>query len=55
MDKVELGSVVGLLMRQLGGVFEGGMPLENAQIVVRPILTWPDGQPGVWVMVNWPN
>jgi len=32
-----------------------GAPLQNAQIIVRPIFTWPDGRPGVWVMVNWPN
>jgi hypothetical protein len=54
-DDLELGSVAGLMMRQLEAVFEGGRLPENAQLVVRPIFTWPNGQPAVWVVVNWPN
>jgi hypothetical protein len=43
------------LVRQLGSILEeGGLP-ERVQIVVRPIDTWPDGDAGVWIMVNWPN
>jgi hypothetical protein len=52
MDELELATLVGLMVES---VLEGGAMLENAQIIVRPIFTWPDGQPGVWVMVNWPN
>jgi hypothetical protein len=55
MGELELGSLVGLLMGQLGAVFEAGTLPESAQIVARPIFTWPDGKPGVWVIVNWPN
>jgi hypothetical protein len=55
MDEVELGNLVGALMRQLDSVFDGGLLQENAQIVIRPIFTWPDGKLSVWVIVNWPN
>ena len=50
-----LGCAADLLVRQLGSIYEGGAMPERVQIVVRPIFTWPDGKPGVWVMVNWPN
>jgi hypothetical protein len=55
MDELELGSVVSLLMRQIEAVVEAGALPENAQIVIRPIFTWPEGQPAVWVMLNSPN
>jgi hypothetical protein len=55
MDELELVSVVGLLMCQIEAVLEAGVLPENAQIVVRPIFTWPDGRPAVWVMLNSPN
>jgi hypothetical protein len=28
---------------------------ENTQIVIRPTVTWPDGEPAIWVIVNTPN
>jgi hypothetical protein len=31
------------------------MPPANVQVIVRPIVAWPDGRPGVWMIVNWPN
>jgi hypothetical protein len=55
MDRLDLVSVAGLLMRQIEVVLEAGVLPENAQIVVRPIFTWPDGQPAIWVMLNSPN
>lgn len=55
MDELVLGSLVAMLMRSLEGALEGGEVPENTQIVVRPIFTWPDGRPGLWIMVNWPN
>ena len=55
LDEVELGNLVGSLMRQLESVVDGGLLQENAQIVIRPIFTWPDGRLSVWVVLNWPN
>jgi hypothetical protein len=55
MDDLELASVVGLLMGQIETALETGMLQENAQIVIRPIFTWPAGQLGVWIIVNCPN
>ena len=55
MDELELVSVVGLLMRQFEAVMEAGVVPKNAQIVIRPIFTWPEGRPAVWVMLNSPN
>jgi hypothetical protein len=52
MDELELATLVGLMVES---VMEDSALPENAQIIVRPIFTWPDGKPGVWVMVNWPN
>ena len=52
MDELELASLFGMMLES---VLESGSILENAQIIVRPIPTWPDGRPGVWIMVNWPN
>ena len=53
MDERELATLVGLMVES---VLEGGATLPgNAQIIVRPIFTWPDAKPGVWIMVNWPN
>ena len=42
-------------MRQLESVFDGLLLQENAQIVIRPIFTWPDGKLNTWMIVNWPN
>jgi hypothetical protein len=50
-----LHGMAALLVRQLGSILEGGALPERVQIVVRPVYTWPDGEPGVWIMVNWPN
>jgi hypothetical protein len=50
-----LDSIVELLLRQLGAASDGSMLPENAQMVIRPIFTWPDGQLRVWMAVNWPN
>ena len=55
MDEHLLDGMAALLVRQLGSIYEGGAMPERVQIVVRAIFTWPDGKPGVWVMVNWPN
>ena len=55
MDESVLDSMAVLLVRQLGSILEEGALPERVQIVVRPIFTWPEGKPGVWVMVNWPN
>ena len=55
MDEVKLASVVGLLMTHLEAAFKAGVLPENTQIVIRPIFTWPDGEPSVWVIVNTPN
>ena len=55
MDERVLTGMADLLLRQLGAVFEDGVLPANTQVVVRPIFTWPEGKPGVWVMVNWPN
>ena len=55
MDERELASVADLLMSQLGAILESGTLPENAQVVIRPVYTWPDGQPAVWVAVNSPN
>ena len=55
MDEVELGNLVGSLMRQLESALDGGLLQDNAQIVIRPIFTWPDGPSSMWIIVNWPN
>jgi hypothetical protein len=55
MDERVLDSMATMLVRQLGSILEEGVLPERVQIVARPIFTWPDGEPGVWVMVNWPN
>jgi hypothetical protein len=55
MDELKLASMVGLLMSQLEAVRLAGMLPANTQIVIRPIYTWPDGQPAIWVIVNTPN
>jgi hypothetical protein len=52
MDDLELATLVGLMVES---ALEGGALPENAQIIVRPIFTWPGGQPAVWVVVNGPN
>ncbi len=55
MDKVELGNLVGSLMRQLEWAMDGALLQDNVQIVIRPIFNWPDGESSVWIIVNWPN
>jgi hypothetical protein len=55
MNEQELGTLV---TRMMESMLAGGAMLDNlhdAQIVIRPIFTWPDGQPAIWVMVNCPN
>lgn len=55
MDERMLDGMADLLVRQLGSIYAGGAMPERMQVIVRPIFTWPDGKPVVWVMVNWPN
>jgi hypothetical protein len=55
MNEQELATFVNLVMESIladGAALE---TLHGAQIVIRPIYTWPDGQPAIWVMVNCPN
>jgi len=45
-----------LVMQQLAAAFEDSLPPADVQIIVRPIVSWPDGgESTVWVMINWPN
>jgi|SoiMetStandDraft_5_1073268.scaffolds.fasta_scaffold74469_2 hypothetical protein len=55
MSERELATLVNLMMESIlaGGLLLADMP--DAQIVIRPIFTWPDGQPALWVIVNCPN
>jgi hypothetical protein len=55
MDDPKLASVVGLLVNHLEAAFGAGLLPENTQIVIRPIFSWPDGEPSVWVILNTPN
>lgn len=55
MNERELASMVGRLMTQIEASLGAGPFPENTQIVIRPIFTWPDGAPAVWVTVNTPN
>jgi hypothetical protein len=55
MDEIKMAGVVGLLMKHIEAAFVAGMLPENTQIVIRPTVTWPDGEPTVWVIVNTPN
>jgi hypothetical protein len=55
MDEGALDSMAALLLQELGSLFEDGALPGRVQIVVRPIFTWGEGKPGVWIMVNWPN
>ena len=55
MDEPVLEDMADLLLRQLGSLFEEGALPGRVQIVIRPIAAWPEGRPGVWIMVNWPN
>jgi hypothetical protein len=55
MSERELATLVNLMMESIlaGGLLLADMP--DAQIVIRPIFTWPDGHPALWVIVNCPN
>ena len=55
MNEQELATLVNMVMESiLGG--DGSLGhLRDAQIIIRPLYTWPDGQPAIWVMVNCPN
>jgi hypothetical protein len=55
MNEHELATLVNLVMES---ILAGGAALDSlhdAQIIIRPIFTWPGGQPAIWVMVNCPN
>lgn len=55
MDERDLATLISLMMEKvLAGeaLVERG---QNAQVVLCPVLTWPDGQPAVWAIVNCPN
>jgi hypothetical protein len=49
VDESELATLVTLVVKS---VLAGSMPPGVAQIVIRPILTWPDGEAAVWIAVN---
>ena len=55
MDELKLADVVGLMMCHLEQALAARRIPEKTQIVIRPIFTWPDGRPAVWVIVNTPN
>ena len=55
MNDRDLATLISLMMEY---VLAGGAlaeQVQNAQVVVRPIYTWPDGEPAVWAIVNCPN
>ncbi len=55
MDQRDLATLISVMMEQ---IFAGGAlveRLQNVQVVVCPVLTWPDGEPAVWAVVNCPN
>jgi hypothetical protein len=54
MNEQELATLVNLMVESILA-FGALEDMPNAQIVIRPILTWPDGQPAIWVIVNCPN
>ena len=55
MDERELAGAVGRLMAEIEASLGMGPFPAITQIVIRPIFTWPDGRPVVWVTVNTPN
>jgi hypothetical protein len=55
MDDPMLDSMADVLLRELAAAFQDSLPPANVQVIVRPIVAWPDGKPCVWVMINWPN
>jgi hypothetical protein len=55
VDERELAGLVGRLMNRIEASLGAGPIPENTQIVIRPLFTWPDGAPVVWVIVNTPN
>lgn len=55
MDDRMLDGMAEALVRQLAAAFEDSLPPADVQIIVRPMVAWPDSKPRVWVMVNWPN
>jgi hypothetical protein len=55
VDERELAGMVGRLMSRIEASLGAGSFPENTQIVIRPLFTWPDGAPVVWVIVNTPN
>jgi hypothetical protein len=55
MDEHELASVAHLLMCKIEAMLDAKSLPENAQLIVRPLHTWPDGEPALWIMVNCPN
>ena len=53
MNEQELATLVHLMTESI--LAFGALDMPDAQIVIRPILTRPDGQPAIWVIVNCPN
>jgi hypothetical protein len=49
VDEEGLATLVTLVVKS---VLSGSIPPGVAQIVIRPIPTWPDGEPAVWIAVN---
>ena len=55
MNEQELATLVNRVMES---ILAGGAMLDNlhdAQIVIRPIFTWPETQMAGWPSVNCPN
>ena len=52
MDQGTLANLARSLLLEL--IDDNHVP-DNAQVVVREIQRWPDGESSVWIVVNWPN
>ena len=52
MDEATLANLACSLLVEL--IDNDHVP-DNAQVVVREIPQWPDGESTVWIIVNWPN
>jgi hypothetical protein len=55
MDEQELATLVNLMMESILADSALVSDIRDAQIVIRPIYTWPDGEPALWIMINCPN
>lgn len=55
MDEHELATLVNLMMESILADSALVSDIRDAQIVIRPIYTWPEGEPALWIMINCPN